>query len=227
MKKPKKVKKNQAQVEEVFNNIERFTIELDPIDYDIKLVDHDYDNIMIVGPHRSGTTFVAKAIAHDLKYRFVDEIKFSTPNAGAYRNQLRHKHQVIQSPSATKHIHTVAGDNDLVIFMVRNWKDIVKSVHRKNNFISNWVDLNYIYEHYKSQYLSYDPNCKSVIEETVNKESYYLNFIYTVWKYYQREKIPNYLELNYESFANHSLWVDKTQRTHFSAKQTTVKKKVK
>ena len=54
---PKKIYKTEEQIQEVFNNIERFEVKLDSVDYKKDLV-IGFENIIICGPHRSGTTFV-------------------------------------------------------------------------------------------------------------------------------------------------------------------------
>jgi hypothetical protein len=40
-----------------------------------------------------------------------------------------------------------------------------------------------------------------------------------MWKYYQKHQIKNTIELNYESMSVHELWIDKSKRKNFTAKQ--------
>ena len=40
-----------------------------------------------------------------------------------------------------------------------------------------------------------------------------------MWKYYQRDKIPNWIQLDYESMKSHPMWVDKDKRQNTTRKQ--------
>ena len=114
-------------------------------------------------------------------------------------------------------IHDIAEENDLIVFMVRRWSDILKSLYRiKENGISNWIKMNVVYDMNKK---NYDYVGDELYEKYVDRNSYYLDVTYKMWKYYQRDRIPNYIELNYESMSVHPLWVSKEKRIDFEPKR--------
>ena len=89
-----------------------------------KLLNHinefKFTKILVSGPQRSGTTFLANALAFDLSYECLDESTFD---------------QFINSPNQTVHqsalisgiLHNITGENVLVIFISRNCNESIKS----------------------------------------------------------------------------------------------------
>ena len=235
MKPPVKKYINDNQLQDVFGEIDNFQVPLEPVGYDEDLI-KGYDRIVIVGPQRSGTTFVSQAITDTLSFKNIDEHAFNVKDVGMFKNIFKQKDIVVQAPGLTHLIHNLVGENDLVIFMTRKWSDIIKSVYRKNGKLSNWILMGEMYDvnkHYyttgyykdasgKIHYLyqEKDSKCESIFEKVVEKDSYYLDVVYKMWKHYQRDLITNYIQLDYESMKSHPMWVDKQQRGKFHAKQT-------
>ena len=143
---------------------------------------------------------------------------------------MNREKNVIQAPGFTAVSHHLSTDEDLIVFMVRGWSDIVKSLYRLNNSLSSLVIMDYIYEWDRFNYVN--PvvrfNCtndvNSIIgdfyDRYVDKDSYYLDSLYKMWKYYQRDKIKNWIQLNYESMKIHPNWIDKNLRRNFKRTQT-------
>jgi hypothetical protein len=189
-----------------------------------------------VGNQRSGTTFTSQAIANSLSFKNIDEAIFHTKDVDKFKKIIKQKNIVIQAPGLTHLIHNLVGKNDLVIFMVRKWSDIYKSIYRYNGRMSNWVfmdvmyDINryyYTYGYYKDStgnkqelYDTQNVDCETTFDKFVDRNSYHLDVVYKMWKYYQRNLIPNYIELDYESMKIHPMWVDKKFRKEFHPKQT-------
>ena len=109
---------------------------------------------------------------------------------------------------------------DLVVFMSRKWSDIVKGVHRKNGFLSNWIFMNTMFDIERHNFSEYDKKAGEIFDEYVKKDTPYLNSYYNMWKHYQSKVIPNCITLRYESMKSHPMWLDKDQRKDFRDKQT-------
>ena len=113
--------------------------------------------------------------------------------------------------------------------MVRRWSDIVKSLYRIEGKISNWIYASTLYEYelYNRKYPGIRTNCipfedlevEPYFNHYVNKKSYMLDIPYKIWKYYQRDKIPNWIQLDYQSMKAHPIWVDKDKRQNTTRKQ--------
>ena len=244
MKIPKKRKLSKLEIEDAILDIDNFQVPLDPVDFNEELV-KGYDRIIVVGPQRSGTTFTGQAISYTLQrmemiwgnkheiitfhkpiqefappWVYVDEDRYQKivpKNVDWFKEQFSEKFRVIQDPRLTYLIHDIAEENDLIVFMVRRWSDILKSLYRiKENGISNWIKMNVVYDMNKK---TYDYVGNELYEKYVDRNSYYLDVTYKMWKYYQRDRIPNYIELNYESMSVHPLWVSKEKRIDFEPKR--------
>ena len=218
---PPKVFLTEEQTLKAISEVDNFFIDINPVEYSPELF-QGYKRIIITGPQRSGTTFTAKAIADTLNYKFVDEAEFGINNFNRFKSELSEDNIVIQAPAMSSMVHMAAGEDDLVVFMSRKWSDILKSVYKKNGRLSNWIFQDTMYELEKSHIQKVDPNINSVYDLIVDRNSYYLNCFYALWKEYFSKQIPNSIALNYESMNKHPMWVNKNLRSHFLIKQTSL-----
>jgi hypothetical protein len=216
---PEKIFLDESHTHQVFDEIDNFQVEIDSTEYDDGLV-KGYDRIVIVGPQRSGTTFTSQALSETLSFRNVDEGEFDVRNVELFKNIFREKNIVVQAPAMTCRIQKFVGEKDLVIFMVRKWSDIVKSLYKKNGRISNWIIMDTLYDVEKFYFTEYDSNAEKFYNNHVDRDSYYLDAYYKMWKHYQKDIIPNAISLEYESMKNHPTWIDKKHRKNFHEKQT-------
>ena len=237
MKPPIKKYIDDTQIQKIFEEVDDFQVSLNEVQYDENLI-KGYDRIIIIGNQRSGTTFVSKAIANTLSFKYIDEIAFNVKDVGMFKNIFKQKDIVVQAPGLTHLVHNIVGKNDLVIFMVRKCSDIYKSVYRKNGKLSNWIFMDDMYDvnryYYSSGYFkdalgkthelydTKDERCESIFDEVIERNSYSLDVVYKMWKHFQRDLIPNYVELDYESMKLHPMWIDKKDRKNFHEKQTIV-----
>ena len=218
---PEKIFLAEDQIQRVFNEIDQFTVELDTVDYDENLF-KGYKRIIIVGPQRSGTTFTSQALSNTLNFRNVDEAEFNVRDINMFSNITEQENIVVQAPAMTCRIQTLVGDDDLVVFMSRKWSDILKGVHRKNGRLSNWILMETMFNIERYYFNEYDNTAGDFFDKYVNKDSYYLDAYYNIWKHYQSKIIPNCIALEYESMKTHPMWLDKDQRKNFGDKQTTL-----
>ena len=221
MRLPEKIQLTEEHIQQVFNEIDQFTVELDTVDYNEDLF-KGYKRIIIVGSQRSGTTFTSQALANTLNFRNVDESEFNVRDVNMFRNIIKQENIVVQAPAMTCRIQALVGDDDLVVFMSRKWSDIVKGVHRKNKSLSNWILMETMFNIERYYFNEYDNTAGKFFDKHVNKNSYYLDAYYNMWKHYQSKVIPNCITLKYESMKNHPMWLDKSQRKNFGDKQTTL-----
>ena len=197
--------------------VNKYQVEMDAVDYKEDLF-KNCNSIVVVGSQRSGTTFTGKALANTLGWKYNDEILI---NVGNISELLLKKNAVTQCPGLTYKIHELVDDDILVVFMVRDWSDILSSVWRKNKIrygrgLSDQIFMKTVWESSKKRY----GYAEKIFNKHVDKNSYFLDAIYKMWKYYQKHQIKNTIELNYESMNVHELWIDKSKRKNFTAKQT-------
>ena len=136
---------------------------------------------------------------------------------------------VAQAPGFSHIAHLIANEDNLIVFMVRKWSDIVKSLYRIEGKISNWVYTKTLYEYELFNRINpgirtncnppTDPEVEEYFKKYIDKNSYFLEVPYKMWKYYQRDKIPNWIQLDYESLSSHPMWVDKKNRKNTTRKQ--------
>lgn len=219
MRLPPKVFLSNIEITNIFNSIDDKFIDINPIKYSEELF-KGYKRVFIVGPQRSGTTFTSKAIASTLGFEFIDEEDFGVVNFEKFKSLFEIENIVVQAPDMTSRIHTLAGKDDLVVFMSRKWSEIVKSIYKKNGRVSNWLYMKTMFEYEKNRISKIDTKAEHIFEKVVDKDSYYLNSFYSMWKEYQSKIIPNCFALEYESMKTHPMWKDKDKRKHFHFKQT-------
>lgn len=224
-----------AQIQKIFAKVDTFQVPLNEVQFDVNLF-KGYKRIIIVGNQRSGTTFTSQAIAKSLSFKCFDEKEFHTKDVDKFKNILKQKNIIVQAPGLTHLIHNLVSKDDLVIFMVRKWSDIFKSIYRNSGRLTNWVFMDSVYQ-LNRYYYSYgyyrdsnlntqelydtkDEECDAIFNKVVDRSSYHLDVVYKMWKFYQRDLITNYIELDYESLKSHPLWIDKKFRKEFSPKQT-------
>lgn len=155
--------------------------------------------ILVTGPQRSGTTFVANAISHDTKRPYVDEAAFGTSNYGLFIDVVEQASVcVMQAPSMMKFVHLVP-DDVLVVVVRRKIEDIEASQER-----IGWSG--------EALELARYGKSTGVIAEVK----------YDYWDRNKAHSPRNWVEVEYESMFNHPLWVDKDDRAEFTSKQTKI-----
>ena len=218
---PEKIYLTEDRIEQIFNEIDESMINIDSIDYDEHLI-KGYKRIVIVGLQRSGTTFVSQAFSNTLNFTNIDEAEFNVRNVNMFKQIMKGENIVVQAPGMTCRIQSFVNDDDLVVFMYRKWSDIIKSVYKKNNSLSNWIFMDTMYDIEKHYFTEYDSKCEKYYDKYVNKNSYYLDSYYNIWKHYQSKVIKNCITLNYDSMKKHPMWIGKPDRSNFHSKQTRI-----
>ena len=92
-----------------------------------------FDNILVTGPQRSGTTIIARMLSADLGYRYVDETNAAFDNSwGKLLRGLRYyRHSVIQCPAQAWRIQALPrSSKTLVVWVNRPREEIIASQDR-------------------------------------------------------------------------------------------------
>lgn len=166
-----------------------------------------YNRILVSGPQRSGTRVCSKAIAGELCMSRLDELDFGVDDRKRLSVVLQKSTRplVIQCPGMMHVLQELADMDTCVVVMMRNKDDIRKSMKRIN---WNWE------QHELSKYAavwhnSVPPNVKDIVD-----------LKYYIWEHRQKDLIPNYQEIEYESLSANALWRPPEERKHFSPHQT-------
>ena len=152
----------------------------------------NFQNIVVIGPQRSGTRIASKILACELLYEWYEEEQFYIEDYDSFSRILNVPiRKVIQAPALTHRVRDFPEDT-MVIMMMRNISDIIKSQKR-----INWK--------YEKEELSKYP-----AEETAAAEAKY-RFWYDVKTY-----IKNHCELYYHQLEEHSMFIKDRQRFEYN-----------
>lgn len=132
-------------------------------------LDHAYffPKIIVTGNQRSGTTYAAYAIAKELGYQHIDEMKFKAHNDSLFRQILNKDMIVVQAPAMLHKLPEMNLSNCLVIFMTRDSTDIIKSMTR----------IGWINREAPREYLKYSTEPLSDIHQLIDIKNQFINRI--------------------------------------------------
>lgn len=163
-----------------------------------------YSKIIVTGPQRSGTRICAQMIAADTGHAYLDEGYLAEPlerypdSIHKAKFFLTQGHIVVHAPALCARINELGAEDTLIVMMKRDVGQIIQSQQRIN---WNWE---------ARELAAY--GVKTGVISSVK---------YARWMA-QKETIPNWREIEYESLRSHPLWVDEEQRKEFLAWQTKV-----
>ena len=150
-----------------------------------KFISCKFNKILVTGPQRSGTRFVTYVLATDLQL------------AAYLEPQKEEDFEIItegvwQGPKLSHKVHKLKLFDCLVVWVIRKTDDVLASENR-----INW---------------------KSAIKERGQLPEEYRNGIlceqrYKYWFERQRNFVPYWVEVQYESLKGHNLWVSPEERT--------------
>ena len=159
-----------------------------------------YKKILVTGPQRSGTRIMAKMIARDTGYKYIDEDCFGVHNPRELIKFLLKDVAVIQCPALFHLVHAFVADDTLIVVAKRNIEDIVASQKRVK-----WNSWN------KKEFKKYG-------EKDNHKKISVVKYKY--WDSVQKPLVKNWLEVEYDSLSDHPMWIKKGKRAKFHTKQT-------
>jgi len=160
-----------------------------------------FDRIVVTGPQRSGTTICGKIIAHDLNYRYVDEMGVSVRDIKRVMAMFDSGERfVLQCPALCRYVHHFANRMDTAVIMMR--RPIAAIIASQERI--DWT------RRFEKEELSHYGVTTGPIAAVK----------YAYWDAVQRRVIRFAFEVRYEDLAGHPLWVDQADRKQFKPKQT-------
>jgi len=164
----------------------------------------------VTGPPRSGTTIVARIIAHDLKYKFIDETFYDGNNTRKFFTLLNvDKKMVIQCTSFLRDIHELPKIKELpslvIILVRRDINDILDSMKNSKRFIPTGKNLGF------GMVESFNEEEQQKMIKWYGYEGKGLSAPEVVYDHFYKNN-TNFYIVKYESFSNHELWKDKKHR---------------
>lgn len=168
--------------------------------------------ILVTGPQRSGTHFIAKAIAYDTGHRYIDEAEIHTDSIYEvfWLIQQYEESLVIQCPGLCHLAPALvkARDEFFLVMCMRDIKEIVAS-QKRIHWDWEWLEL-LKYSH--QPFLLY-----------LNQHEPIAKIKYEAWKHDKQSLSPKkYLEVQYDDMKNHPLWIPKEQRKDWGFSQTEI-----
>lgn len=181
-----------------------------------------FDKVLVTGPHGGGNKITAHIIAHDFNMTYIRgenpwdlDDYYEEGGLMTYHHNIQSPRWSMFAPSQSGHLHRMGEylDDVLVVFTYKPI-DEIKEYAERNLWLRN------------STY-SYENRIYSQIiaEDFLNEESFGMEIeekTYYIWENFQRDLIPNWIEIEHTSLKGHELFVDKSQRTNFQHWQTYV-----
>jgi hypothetical protein len=158
-----------------------------------------FDKIVVTGPQRSGTTICAQMIAQDLGYQYVDEWDYDALGTSFVSLVMTGSRLVVQAPAVMQCIWLLPLEQVAVVLMRRDMAGIIASEERVGS--------------------TYDMQERAKFGWS-RRPSREIKYMY--WERVLKLLCPHAFEIEYESLAQHSLWVPPEQRLDFTIKQTAV-----
>ena len=154
------------------------------------------NNIVVIGPQRSGTRITAKILTSELSYSYVDEKYIEIDSVAMICDCLSIGNVVIQAPGLTHEMINLDHDDTGFVMVRRPIKDIIKSQKR----------IDWRYEGYeKSKFKHAKGDIAQIKYDFWDKHMGLLNHAF---------------EINYTDLKDHKMFVNKSDRNNFMYNQT-------
>ena len=170
LKRPEKIRLSNDAINLAIKDVNRKMVNLDSVKFNI----NDYTGfkkIVVIGNQRSGTTFTAKYLAKALNFKYVDEHAILLNDIPKFQKAFT-DNVVVQAPAMSLYIHKLATSDDLVVFMVRDWSDILISLQKKNGYMTDWIYMKTVYIYHLTKWMSFDPKSADFYIKHVDIDNY-------------------------------------------------------
>lgn len=171
--------------------------------YSSKIIDRlrSFNRIIVSGPQRSGTTFMCYVLMEEFGF---DRAQMPFNHFQTARQMLSAERCLVHGPGVSRWLIELSQEfGAAVVFMHRPIGDIVRSQKR-----INWGQEDrelVIYGAYPHHSETRKPRIADVK--------------YAYWKEWQRDRISNVVEVEYDSMSDHRLWLEKPRRRGFDSRQ--------
>lgn len=196
-----------------------------------------FHQVVVTGPHRSGTRFISKALAQSLNYRYCDEDGIGDGLCllhTAIRNfKASDRRAVYQAPLMMAYVGSLSEDTAIVCSR-RPVDEIELSENRigweksgtDNRSRFNAVELSKFFGEFRDTYnnrhatfadaLKADPECRSWARGRLSEIKY------MIWDKYMKPSLKNAFDVDYHWFKDHPLFIEKEKREKFLPTQTSI-----
>lgn len=185
-----------------------------------------FNNIIVTGPQRSGTTISTKMLAEELQYECFFEEAFDVHNAKKFELLLEKKgKKVVQCPALSAIVDGFNDEDTIIVFLIRDIESILRSEKRINwnkNIKSIFgIDINRG-EYEKVKYIKKITTIEQPI--TLDFSQPIAHIKYQFWNNYQKNKIKNYVEIRYDEleYLFPVSWINANRRRNFDDRQTSL-----
>jgi hypothetical protein len=168
-----------------------------------------YNKIIIIGAQRSGTTFASYTLANSLGYRLLDEVEYKNDISILNEEISKTDKLVIQGPVQTISVQEING-LDLIIYMLRDKKDITKSQER----------IDWISRFEKSDIQSYKNKYSNIKDEEYFENTDLTDIKYDIFVEHQQKIVKcDTIFINYKDLEDSPYFIKKENRINFTSKQ--------
>lgn len=169
-----------------------------------------YRCVIVTGPHRSGTTLCAHAVALDTGLFYVDEEDYACDLSAWRRVVEAGRGVVVHSPGMARWLHEVAGREDVfAIWMRRPLAQTMVSESR----------LGWSEKAEREKYVG--------LPEYIKMRQYPVSVIKTAyWRNVQQAQVRHSREVDYDELKAHPLWLPAEKRRNFTPRQWAVRELV-
>lgn len=186
--------------------------------------------VLVSGPQRSGTRICANMIANDTGLEYIDETdvpklflgkaiddrdqdwdEIGRQVVSVVQEMVDTKEFVLHCPPLMPWIHLVRGA--LTVITWRSVEEIVRSAKR-----IDWKKGRQEFEYNKMGYTRFGRPRPGLIRTN----DPLADIKYKFWEEHQKEKVIDYLGVEYNSLANHPMWIPPTKRGQFKWNQTSL-----
>lgn len=188
--------------------------------FDHKETIGEFSKIIVTGPHGAGNKITAYIIESDYDKLNHERWEETVYDDETFKDKLNSSDNYVSfCPSCSGLLHRTIDElkDVLVIFMYKDIEEI-RDYRERNNIIQSINDYEYpVYEYF------------------INNEGSHLNLniendgleevTYALWEKYQKNLIPNYIEIEHSSLSKHWKWIPKNKRTDFKEWQTEIGEK--
>jgi len=148
----------------------------------------EFNSIVVSGPQRSGTRFVAKVITHDTGKIYIDEKEINFHDFRLLDWYLQQGNVVIQCPALCHMLHYITNESVLVIVVRRPVEEIEESERK-----IGWPEISRFQELYKY-------GCSEGIISRIK---------YAFWDKVQKPiLLDRGREINYHDLTTHELFIE-------------------
>jgi len=182
-----------------------------------------FQKILVTGPCRSGTTLCCHVLIDLLGYPFIESYPhyedseqteyYATNMVNFLTLNNKIPKFIVHGPHLHPYLHNCPEDA-LIVFMRRNPDDVDNSSHKIIDSNGTWNDE--FYSEKMKNIMKYE-DIESFDKMTYGQKTYFF------WEKFQKSRVKNFIELDYDILKEHKLFIPKEKRVGFRERQWKLK----